>query len=151
MPQLAVGLQYKKNDQGAILHAIGAREDSGTDFYISATKLYLGQSLLLDGTLRFTKANQIGILGFGGDRNDSYKALFEGSAAYLLSRNLAVGVEYRMKPNNLGIAREDDWYDVFLAWAPTKHISVTLAYANLGNIVIKDNQRGIYASVQIGF
>ncbi len=151
MPQLAVGLQYKKNDQGTILHVIGAREDSGTDFYISATKLYLGQSLLLDATLRFTKANQIGILGFGGDRNDSYKAQFEGSAAYLLSRNLAVGVEYRMKPNNLGIAREDDWYDVFLAWAPTKHVSVTLAYANLGNIVIKDNQRGVYASVQIGF
>ena len=151
MPQVAVGLQYKKNDQGPILHAIGARDDSGTDFYVSATKLYLGQNLLLDATLRFTTANQIGILGFGGDRNDSYKAQFEGSAAYLLRRNLAVGVEYRMKPNNLGIAREEDWYDAFLAWAPTKHISVTLAYANLGNIVIKDNQRGIYASVQIGF
>jgi Protein of unknown function (DUF3034) len=151
MPQVAVGLQYKKNDQGAVLHAIGARSDSGTDFYISATKLYLGESILLDATLRFSKANQIGILGFGGDRNDSYKALFEGSAAYLLSRNLAIGAEYRQKPNNLGIAKEDDWYDAFIAWAPTKHVSVTLAYANLGNVVIKDNQHGIYLSVQVGF
>lgn len=149
MPQIAVGLQYKKNDQGAVLHAIGARSDSGTDFYVSATKLFLGQSLLLDGTLRLTKANQTGLLGFGGDRNDSYKPEFEGSAAYLLSRNLAIGAEYRAKPNNLGIAREDDWYDAFVAWAPTKHVSFTLAYADLGNIVIKNHQHGVYLSMQL--
>ncbi len=151
LPQIAVGLQYKKNDQGDVLNAIGARSDSGTDFYISATKLYLGQSLLLDGTVRFTKANQLGILGFGGDLNDSYKPEFEGSVAYLLSRDLAIGTEYRTKPNNLSIAREDNWYDAFIAWALTKHVSITLAYADLGNIVIRDNQRGLYASVQVGF
>lgn len=148
MPQIAVGLQYKKNNQGAVLHAIGARSDSGTDFYVSATKLFLGQSLLLDGTLRLTKANQTGLLGFGGDRNDSYKPEFEGSISYLLSRNLAIGAEYRAKPNNLGIAREDDWYDAFVAWAPNKHVSFTLAYADLGNIVIKDHQHGVYLSMQ---
>ncbi len=149
MPQIAMGLQYKKNDQGAVLHAIGARSDSGTDFYLSATKLFLGQSLLLNGTLRLTKANQIGLLGFGGDRNDSYKPEFEGSVAYLLSRNLAIGAEYRAKPNNLGIALEDDWYDAFVAWAPNKHVSFTLAYADLGNIVIKDHQHGVYLSMQL--
>lgn len=148
LPQIAVGLQYKRNDQGAVLHAIGARSDSGTDFYVSATKLFLGQSLLLNGTLRLTKANQIGLLGFGGDRNDSYKPEFEGSAAYLLSRNLAIGAEYRSKPNNLRIAREDNWYDAFVAWAPNKHVSFTLAYADLGNIVIKDHQHGVYLSMQ---
>ena len=151
LPQIALGMQYKKNDQGAVLDAIGAEDDHGIDFYASATKLYLSQSLLMNLTLRFTKANQIGILGFGGDRNDSYKPQLEGSAAYLLSRTLAIGAEYRMKPDNLGIADEDDWFDAFVAWAPTKHVSVTLAYANLGNIVIKDDQRGIYASVQVGF
>jgi len=151
VPQVAVGLQHKTNDQGAVLHAIGARHDSGTDFYVSATKLYLSQSLLLNGTLRLTKANQAGILGFGGDRRDSYRPQLEASAAYLLSRTLAVGAEYRMKPDNLGIAHEDDWYDVFVAWAPTKNVSVTLAYADLGNIVIHDNQRGLYLSLQLGF
>ncbi|MEO5626524.1 MAG: DUF3034 family protein [Dokdonella sp.] len=150
MPQIAVGLQYKSNDRGDVLHAIGAKSDSGTDFYVSATKLLLGQNLLLNGTLRLTKANQIGILGFGGDKHDSYQPEFEASAAYLLSRKLAIGAEYRMKPDNLGIAREDDWYDLFIAWAPTKHVSVTLAYAYLGNVVIKDDQRGLYASVQVG-
>lgn len=151
LPQLAVGLQYKKNDQGAVLNAIGAKDDQGIDFYASATKLYLSQSILANITLRFTKANQIGILGFGGDRNNSYKPQLEGSIAWLLSRNLAIGAEYRMKPDNLGIAGEDDWFDAFIAWAPTKHVSLTLAYADLGNIVIKDKQRGLYASVQVGF
>jgi hypothetical protein len=151
MPQVSVGIQHKKNNQPGVLQFVGARSDEGTDYYLTATKLFLGQSLLLDATLRMTKANQIGILGFGGDRNNSYKPEFEGSVAYLLSRNWAIGAEYRQKPNNLGIAKEDDWYDAFVAWAPTKHVSLTLAYANLGNVVIKDHQRGLYASVQVGF
>jgi hypothetical protein len=151
MPQIAVGLQYKKNNPGPVLDYIGAKDDSGTDFYVSATKLFLAQGLLLNGTVRLTKANQIGILGFGGDKNDQYKPQFEFSAAYLLTRKLAIGAEYRMKPDNLGIAREDDWMDVFVAYQPVKNVSVTVAYADLGNIVVKDNQRGLYASLQVGF
>lgn len=151
MPQIAVGLQHKRNNRGALLSAIGAKDDSGTDLYASATKLYLDKSLLLNATLRFTKANQFGILGFGGDRNDSYKPQFEGSAAFLLNRNLAIGAEYRTKPNNLGIAHEGDAWDAFVAWAPAKHVSLTVAYVDLGNIVIRDNQRGWYASLQVGF
>lgn len=151
VPQVAIGVQRKRNDQEAVLAFVGARDHRGTDFYLSATKLYLAQSLLLSGTVRFTKANQFGILGFGGDLRNSYRPQFEGSAALLLSRNLAIGAEYRMKPDNLGIAREDDAWDAFVAWAPGKHVSLTLAYVDLGNIVIADNQRGWYASLQVGF
>lgn len=151
MPQVAVGAQYKRNDQGGLVRAIGAKDDSGTDFYVSATKLFLGQSLLVNGTVRFTEANQFGILGFGGDKDDGYQPQFEGSIAYLLSRNLAVGAEYRTKPDNLNIAVEDDAYDVFVAWAPVKNVSLTVAYVDLGNIVIRDDQRGVYASLQVGF
>ena len=151
MPQISVGLQHKRNNRGALLSAIGAESDSGTDVYVSATKLFLAQGLLLNGTVRFTKANQIGLLGFGGDKHDSYRPQFEVSAAYLLNRKLAIGAEYRTKPDNLGIAREDDWYDVFVAWAPSRNVSLTVAYVDLGNIVIKDRQRGVYASLQVGF
>lgn len=151
LPQIAIGLQHKRNDQGGLVRAIGARDDSGTDIYISATKLFLGQSLLLNGTLRFTEANQFGILGFGGDKDDGYSAQFEASAAYLITRNLAIGAEYRTKPDNLGIAVEDDAFDVFVAWAPVKNVSLTVAYVDLGNIVIADKQRGVYASLQVGF
>lgn len=151
LPQIAVGAQYKKNDQPGVLAFVGARDDSGVDYYLSATKLYLDKSLLLNGTVRLTRANQFGILGFGGDRNDDYKAQFEGSVAWLLNRHLAIGGEYRMKPDNLGIAEENDAWDVFVAWAPAKHVSLTVAYVDLGNIVIADNQRGVYASLQVGF
>lgn len=151
MPQIAVGLQHKRNNRGALLTAIGAEDDSGTDVYVSATKLFLAQGVLLNGTVRFTKANQMGLLGFGGDKHDGYRPQFEVSAAYLVNRKLAIGAEYRSKPDNLGIAREDDWMDVFVAWAPSRNVSLTVAYVDLGNIVIKDRQRGVYASLQVGF
>ncbi|EQD70468.1 hypothetical protein B1A_06274, partial [mine drainage metagenome] len=75
----------------------------------------------------------------------------EFSAAYLLTRKLAIGAEWRKKPNNLTVARESNWYDAFVAYTFNKNISLTLAYAELGNIVIKNDQHGPYASVQIGF
>ena len=151
IPQVAVGMQYKHNEQRAVLDAIGARGDSGIDYYVSATKLLLAQSMLLNGTVRMTRANQFGLLGFGGDLNSHYRPQFEGSAAYLLSRHVAVGVEYRQKPNNLGFAREQNAYDAFIAWAPSKHVSFTLAWLSLGDVATISNQRGVYLSAQAGF
>lgn len=149
LPQIALGLQYKKNDEGGLLGVVGAKHDEGLDIYVSATKVILSQSLLLNATARLTKANQFGILGFGG-KDDKYRLVGEGSAALLLTRKLAIGAEYRMKPNNLGIAKEDDAFDVFVAYAPTRNAAVTLAYTDLGNIVV-GGQRGAYASLQLGF
>lgn len=150
LPQIALGLQHKRNDEGALLGAIGARADSGTDVYLSATKLLLAQGLLLNATLRSTDANQFGLLGFGGERRHGRSIAFEGSAAVLLHRTLALGAEYRSKPDNLQIADEDAAWDAFLAWAPSKHVSLTLAWVDLGNILVADDQRGWYASVQAG-
>ena len=150
LPQIAVGFQHKQNDRGDLLRALGIKSDKGTDIYLSATKLFLGQSLLLNGTVRFTKANQTGILGFGTATKDKYEAMPEVSIAYLLRKDVAIGAEYRKKPDNLPF-KENDWYDVFVAYAPTKNISVTLAYADLGNIVIKEKQKATYISVQVGF
>jgi hypothetical protein len=151
LPQIAIGAQHKRNDQPEVLAFVGAQRRDDVDFYLSATKLYLSSSLLVNGTLRYTRANQFGILGFGGDLSDSRSLEFEASVARLLTRNLALGAEYRSKPNKLGIADEDRAWDIFLAWAPSKHTSLTLAYVDLGNIVIADDQRGWYASLQIGF
>lgn len=102
MPQIAAGIQFKHNEQGDVVKAVGATSNSGTDFYLSATKLFLAQSLLVNGTLRFTKANQFGLLGFGGDKSNAYHPEFEASLVYLLSKRIAVGAEYCTKPNNLG-------------------------------------------------
>ncbi len=150
LPQISIGLQRKENDRGALLNALGIKRDSGTDYYVSATKLYLDQSLLVNGTLRMTKANQTGILGFGTAVKDKYQTMAEGSVALLLRRDLAIGAEFRQKPDNLPF-KEKNWYDIFIAYSPTKNVTLTLAYVDLGNIVIKENQKGTYLSLQVGF
>jgi len=161
LPQIAVGAMYKDNKGvkglGALgvtsVTQLGAKDDSGYDYYVAATKILLEQSLLLNLTLRATKANQMGLLGFGGDQGDSRKVMPEVSAAYLINRHLAVGAEYRRKPHNLGVDPEKAYYDAFVAWFPSKHVSVTAAYANLGKITVFNpkTQRGLYLSVQAGF
>jgi hypothetical protein len=151
LPQLAVGTQYKTNDQRAVLRAIGARDADGADFYAAATKLFLAQSVLVSGVLRATRANQFGILGFGGDRNNSYRTELEGSAAFLVTRQLALGGEFRTKPNNLRFANEGNAGDLFAAYFITKHLSTTLAFVDLGDIATQKNQKGVYLSMQAGF
>ena len=64
-PQVAVGVQYKTLGSTGLdgtLDAHGAKR-SGTDVYVLATKLFLSSGLLVNGTLRATKANQNGLLG----------------------------------------------------------------------------------------
>ena len=152
MPQVAVGIQHKRNRDWAIPFALGASKANGTDFYVSATKLYLagfaGRNLLLNATLRATKANQLGLLGFGGDKRNRYQAQFETSAAVFLTDSFAVGAEYRFKPDNLSVFPEDNYSDFFAAWFFSKHASATLAYARLGQIADKRNQDGVYISLQ---
>lgn len=158
LPQIAVGAQYKINDNDAIVGGALGLKQKGIDFYIAATKLILSQSLLLNGTVRMTKANQYGILGFGGlgGKQQGYKPQFEGSAALLLTRKLAIGGEFRTKSNRLEGAlggtsfREENAYDAFIAYAPARNVSLTLAYARLGQIALR-RQNGAYASLQIGF
>ncbi|WP_310541926.1 DUF3034 family protein [Phenylobacterium sp.] len=151
VPQVAVGVQWKKNDREAIIKALGGKDDSGVDYYVAATRVLLNHSLVLDGTLRATKANQTGLLGFGGNKNDDYELQFEGSAGYLVSKRLLIGAEYRSKPDNLAGLKEDDWVDIFAAYAFNKNLSVTAAYADLGTIATFKDQRGLYLSLQAGF
>jgi hypothetical protein len=158
LPQIAVGVQHKINDDKTVVGGALGLKRSGTDFYIAATKVFLGQNLLVNTTLRFTKANQYGILGFGGlgGKDQAYKPQFEGSIAYLLTRKLAVGAELRTKSNRLEGAlggdsfREDKAFDVFAAYALGRNISLTGAYVDLGKIALK-NQHAAYLSLQIGF
>jgi hypothetical protein len=150
-PQVSVGAQYKINNQAAVIHAVGGRDASGVDVYVAATKVLLDSNLVLDATLRMTRANQFGLLGFGGDRDNNYQPEFEGSAGYLVNRRLLIGGEYRTMPNNLGFAREDDTYDLFAAVALTKTFSLTAAYVDLGDIATLPRQRGVYVSLQAGF
>jgi hypothetical protein len=159
LPQIAIGAMFKRNTGVSGLGAVtsvkqlGAVDDRGIDYYVSATKIILDQSLLLNGTVRATRANQMGLLGFGGSKHDGYQPMLEASAAYLINRKLAAGLEYRMKPHNLALDNEKAYYDAFVAWFPTKNISLTAAYAVLGDITVLNptNQKGLYLSLQVGF
>ena len=151
LPQIAVGAQFKTADRHGVLRAIGARSSSGVDFYASATKLFLAQSLLVNATVRATQANQFGLLGFGGDRSKGYSLQFEGSAALLLSRDFAIGAEVRTKPDNLRFAHEGPAFDVFAAYFFNKNLSATVAFVSLGSIARQSGQNGGYLSLQAGF
>ncbi len=170
MPQIAVGVQFKRLQSSGLdgtLSALGAKRN-GADVYVSATKLFLAQGILVNGTMRATKANQGGLLGFGatlGGTDNGYELQPEISVAYLINSQLAVGFEYRAMPNKLQRAgqaaglgdglRADDWKDIFIAYAPSKNVSLTAAYVDLGRIVPATTsgrkQTGVYLSAQIAF
>jgi hypothetical protein len=167
LPQLAVGAQYKHND--GIKHAesvglaglinpeqLGARSEHAADIYLAATKVFLGESLLVNAVVRETKANQFGILGFGGDRHRGYSTKPEGTVAYLLTRKLAIGGEIRTGPHNLSVDDQTNAWTVFAAWAPTRNLSLVAAYLNIGSVLapvtgVSRHQDGPYLSVQAGF
>ncbi len=147
-PQLSLGVQHKYLRTPAVAFSLGAKNDRGTDIYLAASKLHLGllagYNVLWNATVRYTKANEMGLLGFGGPKGNGALQT-EMSVAVLLNKHLAIGTEYRTKPDNLGLS-EDHWQDVFVAWFPNKHLNVTLAYLDLGAIAAIPNQTGWYLS-----
>lgn len=148
-PQLSIGMQHKALEDATVAELLGADDDSGVDLYLAASKLHLGAiagyNWFWNVTARSTKANQIGLLGYGGG-DDERELLIEASTAILLGRHLAVGIEYRQKPDNLAV-KEDDWSNVFVAWFPNKNLSLTAAYLDLGDIAGARSQRGSYFSI----
>lgn len=155
LPQLSLGLQHKENLDFLVPGAVGAKKDSGTDINLTASKVFLGgfldRNLLLNANVRYTNANQTGLVGFGGDKNNDKELLPELSAGVLLNKHWLVGAEYRQKPNNLSFIKEDDWQTVFVGWFPSRRISVVAAWVDLGEVATFKNQTGWYLSLQGSF
>jgi len=149
-PQVSAGLLHKSLKDKALANALGAKDTSGTDYYLAATKIHLGAiagyNAVWNTTIRATKANELGLLGFGSTEHNNYELMFEASVGLLLSRNIVIGAEYRQKPNNLGLG-ESDWHDYFIAYIPTKSLNITLAWANLDTIAGAPKQRGVFVSI----
>lgn len=167
LPQTAVGYEYKKNtgfSRAATVGLttltsptqLGARSDSGGDWYVSAAKVFLAQSLFFNATLRYSEANQFGLLGFGGDVSNHRNVNPEATLAYLVTRKLAVGGEYRGRSRHLSIDNERGAWDAFIAWSATRNVSIVAAYLSLGSILAPvtgqpRDQNGGYISLQVGF
>ena len=150
LPQISAGVQYKRSLDGPVAAAVGAADDESVDYTLAATKLFLRHSLLVNAGVRYTEANQNGLLGFGSASGNGYDLQFEGSVAYQFSRRGVVGAEVRTKPDNLGLG-EDDWFDLFAAYAVTDNVTLTAAYVDLGSIATFEDQRGALLSAQLAF
>ncbi len=154
-PQISIGVQHKENLDFFVPGAVGAKNDSGTDINLSATKLFLSgffnRNLLLNVNLRYTNANQTGLVGFGGDKNNDKEIMPEVSAGVLLNKHWLAGAEYRQKPDNLSFIKEDDWKTVFIGWFPNKRIAVVAAWVDLGEVATFTDQTGWYLSLQGSF
>jgi DUF3034 family protein len=155
-PQVSIGAQYKKNqDFGFVPALLGARDDSDVDLYVAATKVYLAGPFsriwLVNATVRASRANQFGILGFGGDREHSRGLNAELGTAMFVTDAVVAGAEFRQKPDNLDSFAEQDAWDFWMAYFPSKHFSVTGAYADLGRIAMMPGQHGWYLSLQGNF
>jgi hypothetical protein len=168
--QLSAGLQYKKNQDfdaslslsdgtvplpnTGVAKLLGAVKDSGTDVYLTASRLWLGaawgNNLLANVTARMTKANTFGLLGFESNSEDSYQLEWEGSLAILPSPSTVVGFEWRTQSDKLGgLAKERTTTDFFIAYFPDKNWSLTAAYVDLGSLPFDEQAKGFYLTVTV--
>ncbi len=176
IPQVALGGFYKKNKNEELLKTLGAAESEDWEAYVAATKIFFPINTLVNVTGRYTSANQTGLTGFGGPDGNDKELRWEASVAYLLNKGTAIGAEYQQHGENLkdiylgnqtasslsgtGLTpslggtlkqKESDWVDVFVAFFPSKNLSITMAYAMLGDITITPDQNGYYISLQASF
>lgn len=181
IPQVAIGGFYKDNENENLLKTLQANKAKDYEVYLSATKIFFPISTLFNVTARYSSANQTGLTGFGGGDENNREVRFEGSIAHLLNKRTAIGVEYAQHGDNLdgrsislggqdltgltglldglglGVGEtlqqlpEDDWVDFFFAYAPSKNLSLTFAYAMLGNITLTPDQTGFYVSLHATF
>ena len=150
LPQIAIGANYKRNKDQGLIAALGAANTDSFDYYVSATKILLDQSLIISATARLTEANQFGLLGYGS-ANAGYSVQGEFSLAYMFTPKLVAGIDYRTKPDNLAFAEEQDAKAAYLAYFVNKNLSLTIAAVDLGSIALQGRQRGLYTSLQAGF
>lgn len=155
VPAIALGAQFKHMLDFDIPKAVGADDDFGVDLYGGVSRLFLGglfgHNVLLNGVVRASKANEIGLLGFGGPGRDNYQFHFEGTAAVFLTRRVVIGYDFRQKSKNLRAVNEDPWQAAFLAVVPSRHFKVVAAYARLGEVAGLGHQDGAYLSLQGSF
>jgi len=125
VPAVAIGGIWKKTsfDPKGV-------DDSGFDWYLVATKLIkeLPVPVLVSGGLLSTKGQVTGVFGFNKHRDETFFANID----VIPLQQLAIGFEYKDGARYDNFKNADYW-QVHLAWFPTKQITGILSYANAGN------------------
>ncbi len=151
LPQIVIGAEHSALRDSATATAVGADKTSGTDVYISSARAWIdglaNRTTMLNVNLRYSRANQYGLLGYGGDDMGARLHL-EAAAGIFVTRSWVVGAEYRHKSDNLVALKEESATDIFIAWLPNKRFSVTAAWVDLGEIAGATDQTGFYLSMQ---
>lgn len=168
MPQFALGLVYKQasGNLADFLKTAAGIDKSGTDVYAAASKIVNigGKTVLLNGVLRASKANQLGLLGFGGGTTvgakTGYSVKPELSVEVFAAENVIVGAEYRAQPSNgvtgtEGIVHQNAAYDFHIVYVANKNFTLTAAYTNLGQVAPaftgSNKQNGMLLQGQVNF
>ena len=153
-PAFAVTAEFKFNKTidnindniGQALNTIGYDDDFGVDFDFSFSKIIPDLILFpifVHLNIRLTKAAQVGFFGF----SSNYTVNPEISAGISVRRDMAVGFEYRVKPDEYGslayalpgfTLNEDDMWDVSFTYLPTERLSFSIAYCGFGTAANKD-------------
>ena len=151
MPAMTFGTHFKWNDGlskvnsqlGGLCNSLGSDHYFGTDFTLVASKTIkdlLPNPVILSAGLRNGDAIHTGLLGFAGERETT----FEGSIIYFLTDKLLFATEYRQKPNLASqctaggmhlVKKENDWWDLCLAYIVNDNITIAAGYANFGNVL----------------
>lgn len=146
IPALTFGYHYKINDDvddidtrlGGALTAAGIEDDKGYDLTLYASKMLnlFPRPVLINVGARSTDAAHIGLLGFTGNR----KLVFEGNVVVFATDRLALGAEYRQKPNEYTpikglVEPEDDWWSIVAAYVVNDHFTVSGGVFFLGKIL----------------
>jgi len=127
---------------GGLLDQLGSDHSQGAEFTVVASQVIedlLPWPVMVSAGLRNGDAIQTGLLGFAGERSTT----FEGSAIALVTDELAIGAEYRQKPDFLRaytvrgydlIKPEKDWFIMSMAFA-INEVTVAGAYANFASLL----------------
>jgi hypothetical protein len=126
IPAVSVGAIWKHTT----LDVPDGVDDSGTDYYVVATKLIkaLPAPVLLSGGVLSTKGRTTGVLGFDEKRDET----FFGNIDVIPLENVAVGFEYKQGAKFDDFKNANYW-DAHIAWFVNKNLTLVGAYVNSGD------------------
>lgn len=150
LPAVTFGIHYKYNDTynsldtdlNGTLTSIGVTDNDGVDYTLYASKMlsFLPRPVLVNLGVRNTNAAHAGLLGFTDERD----TVFEGNVVMFVTDRLAIGAEYRQKPDDYQaidglVAAEDDWWSLVAAYVVNNNLTISGGYFNLGDVLDEDD------------
>lgn len=126
IPAVSVGAIYKHTD-----NVLGGKtQNDGWDGYVVATKTIteLPLPVIVSGGALLTNSYATGVLGY----DKQGRATGFANVDVVLPYNLVAGFEYKQGPDFNNFKNADYW-DLHLAWLPTKNLSFIAAYTYAGD------------------